>query len=94
VCSSDLGGQVIKLTGQESSVHTVQAEIYKWAFEKADNIEQDLPANWKPFDQSQNCILVTLEETGDEWRSVASSVTQTIPDAKIKKIERVQVSAI
>ncbi|RUS17975.1 hypothetical protein BC937DRAFT_89291 [Endogone sp. FLAS-F59071] len=85
-------GQVIKLTGQESSIRTVRAEIYKWAFEKSSNIEQEIPPNWTSFDESMNCILVTLQKDEQEWTSVTSRIIQTMPNAKIKKIERVQVT--
>eukprot|EP01114_Cavostelium_apophysatum_P024057 TRINITY_DN9287_c0_g1_i1.p1 TRINITY_DN9287_c0_g1~~TRINITY_DN9287_c0_g1_i1.p1 ORF type:complete len:398 (+),score=92.87 TRINITY_DN9287_c0_g1_i1:164-1357(+) len=52
------------------------------------NADCTLPSEWEP--QTQNCQLFKLSETSKEYSLVEGALKDTVPEAKIVRIERVQ----
>lgn len=78
------------ISGISTSVSTAKQEILDFVLKNVTNSASNLhfPLDWVP--QTTNCELKLVSPSSKEWLSIETRIKETLPNAKIEIIQRIQ----
>ncbi|KAL6051801.1 hypothetical protein QOT17_018962 [Balamuthia mandrillaris] len=88
VCKKLDGSPALQLEGPKSTLQQAKSEITPLVYKALGSHRVAFPRQWEP--QTQTCVLVPIQPTGEEWQQVEKQMKITMPTVSIRSIERVQ----
>ncbi|KAL6062742.1 Macro domain-containing protein [Balamuthia mandrillaris] len=88
VCKKLDGSPALQLEGPKSTLQQAKSEITPLVYKAIGSHRVAFPRQWEP--QTQTCVLVPIQPTGEEWQQVEKQMKITMPTVSIRSVERVQ----